>query len=82
MRKRFVTILLLASSAGLFLVNFAEAAVRVRGHVNRSTGTYVAPHYRSLPNHTRIDNYSTKGNYNPFTGKKGYTSPYKIYRFR
>ena len=48
----------------------AEAATRVKGYI-RSNGTYVAPHYRSSPNRTKIDNYGTKGNYNPYTGKSG-----------
>ena len=37
----------------------------------RSNGTYVAPHFRSDPNWTKIDNYSTKGNRNPYTGEAG-----------
>ncbi len=64
---------------GLFsFVDNAEAASRVRGYYKSSTGSYVAPHYRTSPNSSRFDNYSTKGNYNPYTGKKGYTSPYKF----
>lgn len=59
----------------------ADAVTRVRGYYKPSTGRYVAPHYRSSPNSTRYDNYSTKGNYNPYTGKKGYSSPYKSYRY-
>jgi len=42
----------------------------VSGHV-RSNGTYVAPSHATNPNHTRSDNYSTKGNVNPYTGKPG-----------
>lgn len=42
----------------------------VKGHV-RSDGTYVAPHYRSSPNSVQYDNYSTKGNTNPYTGARG-----------
>lgn len=42
----------------------------VNGHT-RSDGTYVAPHYRSEPNSTQYDNYSSKGNYNPYTGERG-----------
>lgn len=45
-------------------------SVHVKGHTTKS-GTYVAPHYRSAPNKTKSDNYSTKGNTNPYTGKKG-----------
>lgn len=64
------------------VVGMAEAkTVRVKSYYKPSTGRYVAPHYKTSPNKTRFDNYSTKGNYNPYTGKKGYTSPYKsLYR--
>lgn len=44
--------------------------VYVNGYY-RSNGTYVAPHYRTSPNKTVNDNYSTLGNYNPHTGKWG-----------
>jgi hypothetical protein len=43
---------------------------RVRGYTTKS-GKYVAPHHRSAPNGKKSDNYSTKGNANPYTGKKG-----------
>ena len=53
------------------LISPASAAqVRVKGYVKKD-GTYVAPHYRSNPNGTTLDNYSTKGNTNPYTGKVG-----------
>ena len=45
--------------------------VRVRGY-HRSDGTYVRPHYRTSPNRTMRDNYSTYGNRNPYTGQRGY----------
>lgn len=45
-------------------------AVHVKGYT-RKDGTYVAPHTRSAPNHTRSDNWSTKGNVNPYTVKVG-----------
>ena len=38
----------------------------------RSNGTYVQPHVRTMPNSTNWDNFSTKGNSNPFTGSTGY----------
>jgi TPR repeat protein len=31
----------------------------------------VAPHYRSAPDHNPYNNWSTKGNVNPYTGKAG-----------
>ena len=46
----------------------------VRGYT-RSNGTYVAPHYRTNRNSTMYDNYSTKGNVNPYTGTTGTITP-------
>jgi hypothetical protein len=37
----------------------------------RKNGTYVAPHRQTDPDHTQRNNYSTKGNTNPWTGKAG-----------
>lgn len=60
---------------GLFLATSAIADVYVKGYT-RKDGTYVAPHYRSDPNGSVYDNWSTKGNVNPYTGKKGTKNPY------
>ena len=49
--------------------------VYVEGYV-RSNGTYVEPYYRSSPNDTVLDNWSTKGNVNPYTGEPGTRNPY------
>ena len=51
------------------------ANVYVKGYY-RSNGTYVDPHYRTSPNSTISDNYSTWGNSNPYTGQKGYYRGY------
>ena len=48
----------------------AFAQVRVKGYT-RKDGTYVAPHYRSGPDGNFYNNWSTKGNVNPYTGKPG-----------
>lgn len=77
--KKLITIFSIVGIL-LGLVGSVDAASRVRGYYKPSTGSYIQPHYRSSPNRSRYDNYSTKGNYNPYTGKKGYTSPYKSYR--
>lgn len=37
----------------------------------KSNGTYVAPSHAKNPNDTKSDNWSTKGNMNPYTGKEG-----------
>lgn len=67
----------LALTALLAVAAFSSAVhadVYVRGYT-RSDGTYVAPHYRSDANATRNDNWSTRGNVNPYTGKPGTKSP-------
>ena len=38
----------------------------------RSNGTYVQSHVRTMPNNSNWDNFSTKGNANPFTGTTGH----------
>ena len=48
---------------------------RVRGYTTRR-GTYVQPYVRTTPNKSRLDNWSTKGNVNPYTGKKGTRNPW------
>lgn len=48
----------------------SSSDLRVRGYY-KSNGTYVEPHYRSAPNGTKSDNFSTYGNVNPYTGKEG-----------
>lgn len=50
------------------------AQVHVKGHV-RKDGTYVMPHYRTAPDSTQQNNYSTQGNVNPFTGQPGTVRP-------
>lgn len=76
MKKIIIFILSLALIFGMF--NFVDArTTRVRGYVKPSTGRYVAPHYRTSPNRTKFDNFSTKGNYNPYTGKKGKVNPWR-----
>lgn len=71
--------------AAAFIAPSVSAQVYVQGYT-RSDGTYVAGHYRSSPNSTTSDNYSTRGNVNPYTGQPGtrnpqpQTSPYTPYR--
>ncbi|WP_193314182.1 MULTISPECIES: hypothetical protein [unclassified Xanthomonas] len=68
--KTIVLGLALALTAGSAL-----AQTHVKGYY-RSNGTYVQPHYRSAPNNTKLDNYSTQGNVNPYTGRQGTVNPY------
>lgn len=64
----FLGFLLVAASA------FA-ADVYVQPHVT-SNGTYVPGHYRTSPDSNPYNNYSTQGNYNPYTGQQGTVNPY------
>lgn len=43
----------------------------------RKNGTYVQPHYRSNPDSSRSNNYSSQGNINPYTGQRGTADPYR-----
>ena len=45
------------------------------GPHTRSNGTYVGGHYQTNPNNSQLDNYGTRGNYNPYTGQYGTRSP-------
>ena len=62
-----IATLLLASSLGV------SADQWVNGYT-RQNGTYVNPYARSNSNSTTLDNYSTRGNTNPYTGDRGYRS--------
>jgi len=42
----------------------------ISGYTKRD-GTYVAPSHATNPNGTKADNWTTKGNVNPYTGKPG-----------
>lgn len=64
---------LIAVTLSLFLES-ANADVYVNGYIKKD-GTYVQPHYRSDPNGSFNDNWSTQGNVNPYTGQEGYKKP-------
>ncbi len=55
----------------LFLISpLVTADTWVNGYVRRD-GTYVQGHYRQEQNSTNLDNYSTQGNANPYSGEAG-----------
>jgi hypothetical protein len=70
------TVLILVTVMATFFMLDAEAArtTSVRGYTNKK-GVYVHSHRKTTPNSTKRDNYSTKGNVNPYTGKAGTKSP-------
>jgi hypothetical protein len=78
MKKMLVVFLLtIFSFLSVGFLSKAEAATRVRGYYKKSSGTYVNSYYRSSRDTSFYNNYSTKGNYNPYTGKRGT----KTYRY-
>ena len=53
------------------LFSYELGAKYVKGYV-KSSGNYVAGYHRTKANYSKYDNYSSHGNINPYTGKKGY----------
>jgi hypothetical protein len=48
----------------------SSSSTRASGYTTHN-GTHVAPYHRTTPDSTRSNNYSTKGNVNPYTGAVG-----------
>lgn len=63
-------VLVVAVALSMFASTVAMATENVSGY-HRKSGKYVQPHKRSNPDKQRYNNYSSKGNSNPYTGKKG-----------
>lgn len=61
----FVTFVLFVTTAIAY-----QKDVYVRSYI-RSNGTVVKQHYRSFPDNNFSNNWSTKGNINPYTGSPG-----------
>jgi hypothetical protein len=57
-------------SGGLSGTGSSSSSHSVSGYVN-SHGTYVAPSHATNPNGTQRDNYTARGNVNPYTGVVG-----------
>lgn len=71
MKYIFAVIITLVS---LVITDIAFAQVHVKGYT-RKNGTYVQPHMRSNPDGNASNNWSTKGNTNPYTGAAGTHNP-------
>lgn len=77
-----LTVLFLATSS---LVSYSRD-VFVNGYY-KSNGTYVNSYHRSAPDGNTFNNWSTKGNVNPYTGEAGNKDPFREmnrnhYRYR
>ena len=72
--------LLLAALVALLSIQPTDAAAKEshakRGYLKKD-GTYVAPSRATNPDKTRQNIYTSKGNTNPYTGKRGTKDPYK-----
>ena len=65
--RKYITLaacLLVASPA------FAQSSHYVGGYVTKN-GTYVAPHYQTNPDSTKLNNWSTQGNVNRTPARSG-----------
>ncbi len=67
--RKIICLLLAVGIAATLL-----ADVRVRAY-HRSDGTYVQSHWRSDRDTKFWNNYSSWGNYNPYTFERGYRLP-------
>lgn len=78
--RRFLALtlvpLLFAASTALPTALLAAGSHARKGYVTKK-GTYVPPSRATNPNKTQRDNYSSKGNVNPYTGKEGKRTPTK-----
>lgn len=63
-------LVLSASITLVSLLSYAQQTVYVKSYV-KSNGTFVQTHFRTAPNHTVWDNWSTYPNVNPYTGEIG-----------
>ena len=68
--KKIIFLMMLASD----LANAGD--VWVQPHL-RANGTFVEGYHRSSPDSSLLNNYSTQGNVNPFTGREGSVNPYQ-----
>jgi len=71
--KKILILLIIFSFLLPFFCNAGD--VYVHGYY-RHDGTYVRPYHRTTPDGNPYNNYSTKGNINPWTGKRGTIDPY------
>ena len=70
MLKRLAVSLVLSITIFSAMSSWVAADVFVPGYL-KGNGTYVQPHYRSDPDGIRSNNWSYRGNRNPYTGKIG-----------
>ena len=70
------SIVLLIAAVSIASPLAAKSSNSVKGYVKKD-GTYVAPHYRTNPDSSTTNNWSSQPNVNPYTGQPGKVDPYK-----
>lgn len=69
-------VLMIGLAAALLAApSMAADSHRVKGYVTKN-GTYVAPTRATNPNRTKVDNYSSKPNVNPYSSRVGTKDPF------
>jgi hypothetical protein len=71
MNINLICVLFLLTLTNLITAQTNSNHIWVDGYL-RSDGKYVRGHYKTASNHTVNDNFSTIGNINPYTDKRGY----------
>lgn len=69
-----IALLFVLSISTVLFSQTNNSHIPVKGYV-KSDGTIVQPYKRTAPNSTNMDNFSTLGNSNPYTGKEGTVTP-------
>jgi hypothetical protein len=70
MKLAFLLVLVTLTCPLAFAKGGSGGSHSVKGHVTKS-GAYVPPHRATNPDSTKTNNWSQKGNTNPYTGKEG-----------
>jgi hypothetical protein len=70
MKQLFLMMILCLTFATTHAQTTNSHSTTTRGYTKKN-GTYVAPAHKTTSNRTQRDNYTTKGNTNPYTGKQG-----------
>ena len=76
MKRILLQLLVLSCIIGINQLTYATSNHNTKGYTKKD-GTYVKSHRATNPNHTQRDNWSSKPNSNPYTGKKGSKNPSK-----
>lgn len=73
---KFITSIFIGAIVFSPSIVMAKESQKVSGYVKKD-GTYVAPYHATKKDKTETNNYTTKGNTNPYTGKEGTKTPKK-----